>query len=217
MAEWIHADQDLMSRALELASERLGIPAHLIEKDYMVTVLLGQIATVRPDIIFKGGTSLSKCHKILSRFSEDIDLAVAVLPGRSDMRQIKKDIVSCIDACGFHLVNPEAVKSNQKLNGYRVSYPSALSVETDEIPKNIKIETSYFHPSFPYEVLAVDSYLGCFVKEEAPELMDRYDGLHSFEMRVQTLERTFIDKVFAICDYYMEGKTYRQSRHLYDI
>lgn len=36
-------------------------------------------------------------------------------------------------------------------------------------------------------------------------------------MRVQSLNRTFIDKMFAVCDYYMKGKAYRNARHLYDI
>lgn len=31
------------------------------------------------------------------------------------------------------------------------------------------------------------------------------------------IERTLVDKVFALCDYYMEGKVEHHSRHLYDI
>ena len=42
-------------------------------------------------------------------------------------------------------------------------------------------------------------------------------GIEPFEMTVQSLERTFADKVFAICDYYMEGKVKRHSRHIYDL
>ena len=37
------------------------------------------------------------------------------------------------------------------------------------------------------------------------------------EMGVQSLERTFIDKVFAICDYRIQDMQDRDSRHLYDI
>ena len=33
----------------------------------------------------------------------------------------------------------------------------------------------------------------------------------------QTIERTFVDKLFAICDYYLLSKTTRLSRHLYDL
>ncbi len=36
-------------------------------------------------------------------------------------------------------------------------------------------------------------------------------------MRVQSLNRTLIDKVFAVCDYYLLGRSYRNARHLYDI
>lgn len=36
-------------------------------------------------------------------------------------------------------------------------------------------------------------------------------------MNVQSLERTFIDKVFAICDYKIENMMGGDSRHLYDI
>ena len=41
--------------------------------------------------------------------------------------------------------------------------------------------------------------------------------LHPFTMKVQNIDRTLADKVFAICDYYLQGKTKRYSRHIYDI
>ena len=47
----------------------------VIEKDYYVTMILKQLAANAPDGVFKGGTSLSKCHKIIDRFSEDIDIS----------------------------------------------------------------------------------------------------------------------------------------------
>jgi len=36
-------------------------------------------------------------------------------------------------------------------------------------------------------------------------------------MSVQKLERTFVDKVFAICDYFERKETRRNSRHIYDL
>ena len=36
-------------------------------------------------------------------------------------------------------------------------------------------------------------------------------------MNVQSIDRTFIDKVFAICDYRIQNMLDRDSRHLYDI
>lgn len=40
---------------------------------------------------------------------------------------------------------------------------------------------------------------------------------NSFEMKVQGIDRTLADKVFAVCDYYLQGKVAKHSRHLYDI
>lgn len=36
-------------------------------------------------------------------------------------------------------------------------------------------------------------------------------------MHVKTHERTLIDKLFAMCHYYLENKTERYSRHIYDV
>lgn len=52
----------------------------IIEKDFWVCWTLNQIflnQALSPHIIFKGGTSLSKCYNIIERFSEDIDLTLS--------------------------------------------------------------------------------------------------------------------------------------------
>lgn len=52
----------------------------IIEKDFWVCWTLNQIFSnpiLSPHIIFKGGTSLSKCYNFINRFSEDIDLTLA--------------------------------------------------------------------------------------------------------------------------------------------
>ena len=48
------------------------------------------------------------------------------------------------------------------------------------------------------------------------EFIDTYELL-PYPVNTQSIDRTFIDKVFALCDYYLEGKTKERSRHLYDI
>jgi predicted nucleotidyltransferase component of viral defense system len=52
-----------------------GFTEQLIEKDYYVTEALRIIAAQWPQqVVFKGGTSLSKGWKLINRFSEDLDL-----------------------------------------------------------------------------------------------------------------------------------------------
>ncbi len=54
-----------------------GINKAIVEKDFWVTLVLDYLfhkCEYKDYFIFKGGTSLSKCFKIIDRFSEDIDL-----------------------------------------------------------------------------------------------------------------------------------------------
>jgi len=71
----LHKDKKAFeSIIIEATSKFSGITdIAMIEKDYYVTYFLKEIAEKQPNIIFKGGTSLSKCHKVINRFSEDID------------------------------------------------------------------------------------------------------------------------------------------------
>lgn len=60
-------------------STRLGLPAQAIEKDLWVSTILQIVFTLpfADQLVFKGGTSLSKSFGLIQRFSEDIDLVVA--------------------------------------------------------------------------------------------------------------------------------------------
>lgn len=72
----LHNNNELFKQIILRTSEDTGIKAAIIEKDYYVTLFLKSIVNELPDIIFKGGTSLSKCYKLIDRFSEDIDLNI---------------------------------------------------------------------------------------------------------------------------------------------
>lgn len=83
-------------QVLQAAEGRIGLPAQAIEKDLWVTTILQIVFTLpfADKLIFKGGTSLSKVGKHISRFSEDIDLAIDRsqfgLEGDLTKKQIKK-------------------------------------------------------------------------------------------------------------------------------
>jgi len=69
----LHHNKDLFEQVVLRTADNMGIAPAIIEKDYYVTLFLKEIIKVYPDIIFKGGTSLSKCYKLINRFSEGID------------------------------------------------------------------------------------------------------------------------------------------------
>lgn len=66
--------------AFEQAAAQSAMPAVILEKDFWVSWLLGQLfaaPSLAPHVVFKGGTSLSKVFAVIDRFSEDIDLSLA--------------------------------------------------------------------------------------------------------------------------------------------
>lgn len=79
MYEFIKLNKDERSQAFRIASEKLGFPAYVVEKDLWVTYMLDTLFNRiqhNHRIMFKGGTSLSKCYGLIDRFSEDIDLSL---------------------------------------------------------------------------------------------------------------------------------------------
>ena len=63
----------------EVAAQR-GVSAVMVEKDFWVSWTLA-VLFAHPEfaeqLVFKGGTSLSKVFGVIQRFSEDIDLSVS--------------------------------------------------------------------------------------------------------------------------------------------
>ena len=70
-----------------LPHRRLGAAGQNVEQDFWVCwtldVLYHGVPPGSPRLRFKGGTSLSKAHDLIRRFSEDIDITVF----REDLRQ----------------------------------------------------------------------------------------------------------------------------------
>lgn len=73
---FLHEDKKRFSHIINRVSYQTGRMGKMIEKDYYVTMILRLLSSEMPFVVFKGGTSLSKCYKVISRFSEDIDVTV---------------------------------------------------------------------------------------------------------------------------------------------
>ena len=76
----LHSDKEAFKEIIALAAEHFGYEQSHVEKDYWVSKILRDISMSEyaDKTYFKGGTSLSKCHKVIRRFSEDIDLTIDV-------------------------------------------------------------------------------------------------------------------------------------------
>ena len=214
--EYLHKDKERFKEAIDLTVYRTGLAPEVVEKDYYITLLLKVLAAELSFIVFKGGTSLSKCHRVIERFSEDVDLCVDTKLSQGQKKKVKETIVKLSEELGLKVVNAEQTRSRRDYNRYVIEYSPVYQNIEEVIKPVVLIETSYTTLAFPTIMLPVGNYVGEMLQIEAPDLLVEY-GLESFEMKVQDIHRTLVDKVFAICDYYMQEKTENHSRHIYDI
>ena len=121
------------------------------------------------------------------------------------------------DELGLMIRNFDFIESDKNLNHYDFYYESVVGDRViNPIPPYVKLETSLMSYAFPTEERELGNYILDALGTEEDEFIATYD-LGTFPMRVQSLNRTLIDKVFAVCDYYLLDKPHRNARHLYDI
>ena len=214
--EFLHDNKDLFIQAINLVFSKTKIRPEIIEKDYYVTMILRLLSEKLPFIVFKGGTSLSKCHKIIKRFSEDIDITIDTSISQSQRKKVKETIEEICKILNLSIPNIDETRSRRDYNRYEIAFTSVQDIEDYAVQPKVILETSYTTISFPVIQLDVHNYIGDMMLEEAPKYIEKY-LLSPFKMKVQNLDRTLADKVFAICDYYLQEKIFGHSRHLYDI
>ena len=214
--DYLHNNREQFAEAINLAVFKTGLVPEIVEKDYYITLILRKLSEMFDFVVFKGGTSLSKCHKVIDRFSEDIDITIDNSLSQGQKKKLKYGIVEITEELGMNISNIDDIRSRRDYNCYRIEYDSVLKSTSGAVNPMVIMETSFTEVSFPTVTLAVGSYIGKLLQEEAPEMLTEY-SLNPFEMKVQGLDRTLIDKVFAVCDYYLSGRVKKHSRHIYDI
>ena len=83
----LHENYELFKNYISLASQEEEIDEAIILKDYYVVLVLKKLYKIDDNLVFIGGTSLSKCFNIIKRFSEDIDLVATANTRKSKQRQ----------------------------------------------------------------------------------------------------------------------------------
>lgn len=216
----LHKDKSAFKDLVEITAMDVGLQPFQIEKDYYVSLILKELSKIDElPIVFKGGTSLSKCYDAINRFSEDIDLAVIFdgekLPN-AKRRKLKQKILNVLENLNLNLLNEQSIRSRRDFNKYKVKYDNLYEADNTMV-EDILIETIVSYNPYPTEILNVTNYITKYLMENDHEdIIEQYE-LNTFKMNVQTINRTFVDKVYAVCDYHLQQDYYRHSRHIYDL
>ncbi len=244
MSKWINLD--LAERRIILQSvedeEKLQQVA-AIEKDWWVTATLKALfqTSCKDSLSFKGGTSLSKGWNIISRLSEDIDVAldhsffgmertnkfqrdnlcrkarayiITILKDELDANLKKMGVNGySIEAVTEHMTKdgPVHINSNTDPTVLLVHYNSVLEEVEGYIPPRVKVEIGCLAMNEPTEPRPIDTLISKFFPEEDNEL--------SCTIRTVIPTRTFLEKVFLLTEEFQKAKPRyrRMSRHLYDL
>lgn len=209
---WYKDNKDAWKEIIQTIASEEHRSTQMVEKDTIQSMFLLGLSKSELPFVFKGGTSLSKAYALIDRFSEDIDLSMNRKPTESEKKNAKNTVIAIAEELDLSLANPKDIQSRYNYNRYVFEYKSLFS----EIPLEMIVETSFYQTVYPVEVCKVYSFIGRFCDEKGITIPIPVEA-SVVNMQVQTLERTFIDKVFAICDYKIQDMQDRDSRHLYDI
>jgi hypothetical protein len=224
----------------EESQQRLGLPPASIEKDFWVCWTLKELFGLPgwgKHLTFKGGTSLSKGWRLISRFSEDIDVVIdrehlgfggVTLSTKQRKRlvkecsrRIKEDLRPALESrfreaipAGLEWrLSPADKKEDPDQQTLLFYYPSVFQDRLAYVRPVVKIEMGARSETEPVERPVIQSYLA----EAFPELLPD----SAFAVRTVTAARTFWEKAMLLHEEtFRPGDRPRRpglSRHYYDL
>lgn len=221
----LHQNKAFFKDAVIAASQRFGIPEIYIEKDYWVTLALKEIfhSDIANQIVFKGGTCLSKCHQLIQRFSEDIDLVVFRNKGEND-NQLKKKIrriTKIVDG-----VLPEIIvegitnkKGNIRKTVHR--FDRFFDGSFGQAREQLILEATWLGNYEPFTIENVGSYIQDLMQVAGQKALIKKYNLQSFKVQALSVERTFCEKILSLVRFSRVedpfGALSNKIRHIYDL
>lgn len=219
----LHKRADFEGLLLQV-SEQSGADAALVEKDYWVTEALRVIASgFREGVVFKGGTSLSKAHGMIDRFSEDIDLLVVVdsdNPGTTGERdRYMKSIAAAVgEIDGLSLRSAPVNSSKGRSRTVTLDYEPRAAL-AEGLEPTVILEMGIRGGPKPQDPRDMSSMVGAALAAAGETDV----GTEVLNLIVLEPSRTLVEKLSALhsgCTRFVEGDDRalnRISRHYTDI
>ncbi len=205
--------------AVALAS---GIPVSHVEKDFWVTEALRGIADASQatgcSVIFKGGTSLSKAHRLIQRFSEDVDLLV-VLPsgGKKSRDSILKEFAAAAKSeTGLQGTTEAATTTTGVKRTVNLHYPARFS--SVSLKSDVVMEIGSRGGAIPSTLIKVSSLISEYTASAG--LDPDYAENRPVPLLVLDPVRTLVEKLMILhnaAEVGDDGRRRKTVRHYYDV
>jgi Nucleotidyl transferase AbiEii toxin, Type IV TA system len=222
-----------------ITSSELGMIPELVEKDYWVTRVLralSQDSSLENQIIFKGGTSLSKGWKLIHRFSEDVDLLTtgpgfSACPSKSARATLFEQIIECVER-ETPLKQPSIEGLPQQDRDFlyfkgkfhcnvRLPLPGRQVTHRSNSADYVFLEMGFRGGPDPIETVRLNSLIGDAILDgkagEPNRLSDYNEDYNPFDFVALHPTRTFVEKLLALDAGVTNGIEYVRTRHYYDV
>lgn len=201
---------------LSIVSERRGVAAALVEKDYWVTHSLWALQEAGFRVYFKGGTSLSKGFGLIERFSEDLDLKIEApdLPpvpswtsegsrATGKRERFFQALEERLDVPGAEVAELSDLRDRSWRNAvFAVRYPSRASDRLpDMIRPFVQLEVGAARVT-PGEDRPISSWIHDHLADEASTVPDGLKDNRPAAVHCVRPEVTLLEKVEAIARRY---------------
>ncbi len=221
----LHNNRVLYNDAIRFTAQQMNLKPEYVEKDYWVTYALYTIFTndIGKDSVFKGGTSLSKCYKMIDRFSEDIDLVVLRREGETDSQlKTKLKAVSKVLEGALPEVNIEGITHKMGMNRKTAhSFSKEFEGEYGQVRDVIILESTWLGYYEPYCTKSIVSFVGQMMLENNQIAIAQENGLLPFDVLVLEPTRTICEKIMSLIRFsYSENPIddlKKKIRHAYDL
>ena len=237
LKEWLQLPDETKRNIFIKTGEEVNLPPIAIEKDWWVVHTLNIVFSMdcASELIFKGGTSLSKAWDLIERFSEDIDLALnrEFLGFKGELS--KGDIRRLRRASFEYMTTTFTDELKKKIadagfTDVTIKYQEVKNHDQDPIiieiyyPKLIE-KDSYLKPGLLLEVgsrsLKEPNTVRIFNTLTAQQFHNSKFADKPIAIPTVNPERTFLEKIFLLHEEFQRPeekiRVDRLSRHLYDI
>lgn len=221
----LHKDIALYKDAIRFTAQERNLRPEYVEKDYWVTYALHTIFhnEIGKEVVFKGGTSLSKCYKVIERFSEDIDLVVLRHKGESN-NQLKNKLKKISNTIAPVLPETQVEGITQKRGMNRKTahrYSKEFKENYGQVRDVILLESSWLGYYEPYTTRSIVSFVGQMMLENRQEKIAKENELLPFDVATLQPIRTICEKIMSLVRFsYSENPIddlKNKIRHTYDL
>jgi predicted nucleotidyltransferase component of viral defense system len=162
---------------IEAIAAELAVDASLVEKDWYAIQIIAAISEVKystMQLVFSGGTSLSKGYQLIQRFSEDIDFKVSNAQNykRDDFRNYRVLIIEAIRrSSGNWSLYEEDIKSENGSRFFKceITYQHLFAASASLRP-NIRLEVTFEPPALSCEKRTLKSFVAQ-AQDQEPEVI----------------------------------------------